>query len=86
MTSKLNKKEKKTVSQAIPLNVTNEGRVFAVTLAVSRNRLIQFLKTEGVSMGVLSMRKLSDEEKDALESESNEDRRDEDNWAVGGMG
>jgi hypothetical protein len=55
-------------SQPIPLKVKNEGRVFAITLAVSKNRLIELLHGEGMAMGVISVRRVTEDEKDALEA------------------
>ena len=63
---KIPSREGGAMSQTMPLKVKNEGRVFAVTLAVSKNRLIELLKGEGVAMGVISVRRVTEDEKDEL--------------------
>lgn len=59
---------KRKPSQSMPLKVKNEGRVFAITLAVSKNRMIDLIKGEGVAMGIISVRRITEDEKDALVS------------------
>jgi hypothetical protein len=60
---------KKSKVQTMPLKVRNEGRVFAVTLAVSRSRAIALIKDETVAQGVLSVRRMSGEERVIMEEQ-----------------
>lgn len=56
----------KAPKQDMPLNVEDERREFIVTLAVSNTILQQILRNESVSMGVMGMRHVSEEDLELL--------------------
>jgi hypothetical protein len=68
------------VTEEMPLKLKeNEGKEFVVSIAVSRNRLIEFLKKDTVSQGVLGVRRIEDQDRDTLEDSQDRDE-DSDRW------
>jgi hypothetical protein len=64
------------VTEVMPLNLPNEGKSFVVSIAVSRARLIEFLRKDTVSQGVLGVRRIEDRDLDALEASQDEESED----------
>jgi hypothetical protein len=78
MTKPKAKTNAKLQTEAMPLKLPNEGKEFVVTIAVSRKRLIEFIRTDTVSQGVLGVRRIEERDRDALEVSQNEDSQDDD--------
>ena len=63
------------VTEEMPLKLKeNEGKEFVVSIAVSRNRLIEFLKKDTVSQGILGVRRIEDRDRDTLEDSQDRDQ------------
>jgi len=68
------------LTQTIPLKVKEESRIFAVTLVVNRSRLIELLKDDDMGLGVLSTRRLTMDDYDALDHDRDEDNEDNEDY------
>jgi hypothetical protein len=68
-------------NEAMPLKLENEGKSFVVTMAVSRKRLLDLLRKDTVSQGVIGVRRIEDRDLDALElSREQDEDQDSDRW------
>lgn len=64
----MSKTKPKKPDEEMPLKVESEGKAFVVVMAISRHRLLDFLRKDTVSQGVISVRRINDEDRGLLES------------------
>lgn len=63
----------KNPKQDIPLNVEDETHQFVVTLAMSQTRLREILSEESISMNLMGVRHITDDDLELLKMKEDED-------------
>ena len=65
--------KKRNPVQPMPLNIEDETRQFIVTLALSNTVLQQLLRSESISVNIMGVRHITDEDLELLKVKEDED-------------